>query len=204
MPKTPRPFLKFEGPVVAMFETKDDPYVVACNTLAELHAAALTFLQERFEMGWYWKPAKAPTPPEEVEEATLTTLPKSLRDDYKETVERFKRAMRFYENTVEEYEAIERAVEEKDGEAALRLLQARASYEHENLQIFQSDRFDPLSKPKCPRKGRVWVDPETDQALVFDGEKWIPQLFVDLEHNITVAQGKKLPPPKRRWHRERY
>lgn len=110
---------------------------------ATLFKFALSILKERHKAGyWYGKPDakdKPETPDVKAEE--IDNLPKSLQDDARKKLRQYANELSAYERDVEAYEAIVKAIREKDGRAAWALLYDRRDYEYESIELEHYNRI---------------------------------------------------------------
>lgn len=116
---------------VLIFEEKHGNRYFHVSNDKELQAASLQVLTDRHKAGcWYPKPEESDVKPSE-----LDKLPASLQKAVNESWSEYSHAMRDYNQEVVEYKTIDRAVRDKDGEAAWNILNARKDAEYEGLQL---------------------------------------------------------------------
>ncbi len=122
--------LIISAPSILVFEEKNGKrYFYVANDKA-LFAAALKVLRDRNRDGYWWSKPGKPTAPDITEEQ-IPNLPKSLHDTAKEALAEYKEELRDYERDV----AIQKAIREKDGKMAWRLLYARRHAEYETVEL---------------------------------------------------------------------
>lgn len=104
---------------------------------AALFKLALGLLKERHKAGyWYCKPDPKDKPePPDVTAEEIEKLPKSLQNSARTSLRNYTAALRSYEDEVNDYTAIVKAVREKDGQAAWTLLFDRRDYEYEGVRL---------------------------------------------------------------------
>jgi len=135
-----RPIIR--EPHVLVFKEKHGDRYFHVPDDAALFAAALSVLTERKKEGyWYYKPEKKPEPPDVTEEQ-VATLPKSVQVNATVKIRAYKDALRRYEEEVEDFEEIERAVREKDGRAAWQILSDHGDGEYEGYDL---ERYEKVS-----------------------------------------------------------
>ncbi len=109
----------------------------AADTKDQLHASALKILSERLTDGyWYAEPEK-PTQPVLLSDEQIAMLPKdsSTRIHAEDERKVYRRAVRNYEEDLLRYNAIRKAVADKDGAAAWKVLQSRTDHEYEGCDL---------------------------------------------------------------------
>lgn len=135
------PFIK--EPMLLVFKEKhgDRYYHVVDDKM--LLAVALKILTERFEEGyWYGEPSDLPDPPKapDFTKEQVEAMPESLRPAAYKKLHDYAVAMRQYNEEVDDYRRIEKAVREKDGREAWQALNDRSDAEYEgfNLERYES------------------------------------------------------------------
>lgn len=114
----------------------------------DIGAAALKLLTERFEEGyWYLDPEQEEHPFSlklREERDALLALPDEevakLPDAVKRERARAEADLAEDKRQHEEYEEIKRAIEERDGDAAWRILQSRREHEYEYVELDEVER----------------------------------------------------------------
>jgi len=121
-------------PSVLVFEEKNGKRHFYIENDEALFATALKVLRERNKDGYWWYKPKAPEALDITEEQ-IPNLPKSLQDKATEALKEYKEALRAFERDDREYQAIQKAIREKNGQMAWQLLYARRKAEYEAVEI---------------------------------------------------------------------
>jgi len=147
-------------------------------TEAHLHASALQLLSALKEGGWYehlkFDPKEsriygAKHPGMEPDE--IAKLPEGpIRAAAVKAWKEYTKEQEDDQERDKEYRVIERALKNRDGELAWRILQERTGGEYERVSIERMETPEPLPRPKKPRHGCRWTD-EDGQRWIFDGKK---------------------------------
>ncbi len=123
---------------IIIFKEKHGNRYFDASTEEKLHIAALKVLKERFESGWYYEPEE----PQGVEEEItgLRTSLEVVKDSYlREQIERklkhVEGQMPSYLEYKREWETIQKALEENDGNLAYWVLQQRIDCEYEEYDF---------------------------------------------------------------------
>lgn len=129
-------------PMLLVFNEKHgDRYFNVPNDEA-LFAAALKIVTERFEQGyWYVEPEEneKPAAPDFTKEQ-IATLPESMREAAQKKLREYERSLHDYNELVDGYARIKKAVDEKDGRVAWEVIRDRCDAEYEGyaLKPFES------------------------------------------------------------------
>ena len=131
-------------PSVLVCDEKHGNRYLPAKDDAEMFRSALKVLGERLKDGyWYTKPdGKAPEKPD-VDESEIGNLPVSLQATDRQLWKRYEAAIDARKEELAEYAAIERAVSERDGELAWRILRSRRDYQYEGVMIVELEEVDP-------------------------------------------------------------
>jgi hypothetical protein len=104
------------------------------SSIEQLYKVALYLVKQRFEQGYWYKPAD-PVEPLDFNEDDLQKIPESLRARAKQTLESHKEAMKKCNQYMNEYQEIQEAIKNSDGRQALHILNCRKGYEYEEVKI---------------------------------------------------------------------
>jgi len=129
-------------PMLLVFKEKHGERYFYIPDDKALFAVALKIVSERFEEGyWYPEPGveDKPAAPDYTKEQ-IATLPESMQKTATATLAAYERSLREYNGLVDEFKRIEKAVEEKDGQAAWQIIRERqrAEYEGYDLEHFET------------------------------------------------------------------
>lgn len=176
--RTVRPMQEFRGGVLVVHGKHGDTYYHV-PTEAHLHVAALDILQMHKQAGYYaylecagqeteWSPKHPGMEPEEIEKLPAGAIRDTARKEWQAWVKH----QAAVEGQQRDWKFIERALREKDGYAAWTVLQERrdAEYERVTIEWLSGEDLELLPRPKKPRHGQRWTDPE-GQRWIFDGEE---------------------------------
>jgi len=126
-------------PQVLVFNEKHGERYFHVPNDETLFAVALHVLTERNAEGyWYYKPEPKEKPEApDVTEEQIATLPKSLQPAAAQKLREYKRALRDYQDSVEDYESIEKALRDKDGRVAWECIRDRGDHEGYSLERYE-------------------------------------------------------------------
>lgn len=126
--------LEFPGVLVA--EEKHCTRYLRAGNLQELEASALKLLKERFDEGyWYYEPKKEPTAPAISKEAAEKLPEGNVKKLALQEIRQYERALAENADARDFWTQLKKALDEKDGKLAYKLLHARRDYEYENVEF---------------------------------------------------------------------
>ena len=105
---------------------------------AKLHAAALLILKERIDPKYPFivEPETPEIPEGMLEPAQLDALPEGeIKKIARGQRKNYDLLMRQYDNDLDQWKRIQKAIKEKDGKAAYKILQERQHHEYEDFTI---------------------------------------------------------------------
>ncbi len=133
------PKLKFVPGVVVVTEKHGTAYFHAPDEAA-LHKAALMTLKGRLKDGfWYDKPEQAPKAPDYTDPAEIEKLKGAIKDTALRLLNHYRKEVAQYKDDIFQFERIQKAVAEKDGATAWKILREHADYEYQRVD------FEPYS-----------------------------------------------------------
>ncbi len=134
-PQAPRPILR-QPSVLVLTEKHGSAYFLVRDD-AELAKVCLSILKGRLKDGyWYGSidELRKPDPPEFTRES-IATLPASLQPAAQKKWNQYALELRGYNLDVEEHQDMARAIAEKNGISAYRILMNRSGHEYERVSV---------------------------------------------------------------------
>lgn len=188
--------------VLVVEEKHGTHYHLVANE-AQLHAAALDVIKQRYEEGYFYGSA------EDVEETKKDRAEKQVRyralkaelegltNEHliaagKSELATLAEGFKYDTESIRHYEMAKKAVETSNGLLAWCLLESRSDYEYERVHI------EPLynvtqccPRPSTPFHGQCWTD-EKGERWVYDErtlKQWIPRVYAQVFYNVQKFQG---------------
>ncbi len=122
--------------LLILYEKHGEAYYHIANDEA-LFATALMILTGRLNSTyWYYNPSdEKPEAPAELTTEALEKLPTSLQAEGKKLLARYKRELCDWQENMETFAMIQKAVSDKDGQLAWQVLQERSDHEYERVEL---------------------------------------------------------------------